>query len=165
MNILLSLPPSIHLAISLLSQFLVCYHFILNGNQSLLHTVVTLPVSEQWELGWLNLSCWGVHTWQVDLGLEMHLGWGVGVVGTAFNGQEVNSVVEVCVGWPNDCSVPVCEWLVVTYSNVILEKKFSYPLKVRMRHFGRWVVLFLLCQALHRVWMFLALVMKPLKQI
>ena len=49
----------------------------------------------------------------VDFGHKSHFRRDCWVIGAAHDRKHVDAVVEVCVGWPNDGSVPVGERLVV----------------------------------------------------
>ena len=69
------------------------------------------------ELRGLNSAVAWVHTWQVYLRLEADLGCLHGVVGTAPNGSEENTIVELGIGWPNDSTIPFSESSVVTYAH------------------------------------------------
>ena len=64
---------------------------------------------ENREFACLNLSVMLVHARHVGLSHESDfrgLGW---VVGTALDGQEIDTIVEVCVGRSNNGTVPFCE--------------------------------------------------------
>ena len=71
-----------------------------------------LPLSEHWELAGFDVSIALVDTWQVNFACEPYLRLYLGVLWSAFNLEEVNSVVEVGVGRPDDCTVPFGECLV-----------------------------------------------------
>ena len=56
-----------------------------------------------------------VNRGDVDLRHEPHL-WGLNwVLVTTNELQHVNAIVEVSVSWSNDCSIPVCEGLVIAF--------------------------------------------------
>lgn len=105
---------SVHVTISRLRELLVCDHFVLETNEDFFHVVIGFPLLEDLELGSLDLAVCLVNTGQVDLGSEANFRRLAGIVGAAFNGQEVNAVVKVGVGRPDDSAVPVCEGSVIT---------------------------------------------------
>ena len=69
------------------------------------------------ELSRLNSAVVGVHTWQVNFRLEADLGGLHGVVWTASDGQEENTIVEFGIGWSNNCAIPLSEGSVITYAH------------------------------------------------
>ena len=97
-----------------MAEFLVGDHLVFEGNQSLLHVILWLPVCEHGELVHLDLSVALVHAGQVDFGCEGHLGWLHWVIGAASDCQEVDAVVEVGVGRPNDRAIPLSEGGIIT---------------------------------------------------
>ena len=103
-----------HVAVLRLLGSLVGDHLVLEANKHLLHGVVGFPLLEQGELVGLNGAVVLVDGGQVDLGHEVDGGGHHGVLGTAFDGQEEDTVVEVGVGGSNDGSIPLGEGLVVT---------------------------------------------------
>lgn len=76
-------------------------------------------MSEHVELGWLNNAIVLVDAWQVDLRLELEPWWPLGVVSSARDLQAVDSIIELGIWWSDDGSVPVCEALVITFSETI----------------------------------------------
>ena len=58
---------SVHVTVGGLIHILVSNHLVLEADQGLFHVVVALPVCENAELGWLNLSISLVHAGQVNL--------------------------------------------------------------------------------------------------
>ena len=61
----------------------------------------------------VNSSILLVNGWDVDFCSKPHLRGLIRVVLPADDGEHVDAVVEVCVRWPNDGSVPVGERLVI----------------------------------------------------
>ena len=100
-----------------MGKFLVLDHLILDGNQGSLHGVGVRPITEERELVGLNSPIGLVHKGEVHLRNEIHLRGSLGVVRSALDVQEVDSVVEVGVGRAYDGSIPVSEALVVSYSH------------------------------------------------
>ena len=105
---------SVHITISWLRKLFVCNHFVFKSNQNFFHGVGRIPVFEHVEFVWINSSVVLVNTWDVDFGVEFESWWSLWIILTTNNAQHVNSIIEVCIWWSNDCSVPVCERLVVT---------------------------------------------------
>ena len=92
----------------------MCDHLVLEADEGLLHVVVGSPALENVELGRLNSTVALVHAGNVHLGSKTDLGSLSGVVRAASDCQEVNAVVEVCVGRPNNRTVPLSESGVVS---------------------------------------------------
>lgn len=103
-----------HIAISWLGKLLIRLHFVLESDQDLLKGVSWVPGVEHVELGDLNYSVILVYAWQVNLGSELDGWWLCWVVISASDVEHVNSIVKVRIWWPNDCSIPLSERLVVT---------------------------------------------------
>lgn len=112
---------SVHVTIGGLGQVLVGFHFIEEALEHLLHGGLTVPVSKEGELVGLDGSVLLVHGGDVDLGGESSGHWLIGVVRSASDGDEVDSVVELSVGGSNDSSVPVSEGLVGTVIETVRE--------------------------------------------
>ena len=86
------------------------------ANQHFLHVVLGFPLNEDVELCGLNLTIALVHTWEVHLGVEAHLGGLHGVVRATLNCQEEDTVVKLGVRRTNDCAIPVSESCVITFA-------------------------------------------------
>jgi hypothetical protein len=97
-----------------LSSLLVGDHLVLEANEDFLHGVVSIPVFEHVELGWLNNTIALVDAWDVDFGVELNLAWYSWVVITTCDLHHVDSVVKVGVLRTNNGAIPVCERLIVT---------------------------------------------------
>ena len=77
-----------------LRQLFVADHFVLDGYQNVLESVLVLPVLQNPYLAGIHLPVALVHTWQVHLRHEFDLWWFFGVVVAAFEFETDNSVVE-----------------------------------------------------------------------
>ena len=102
-------------------------HLILEADQEFFHGIFCLPLSKDTELSWLYLSVVGVHTWDVDLGHEAHIWVLSRVVGSAFDCQEIDTIVEVSVGRSDNCSIPLSEGSVITCAQTLRFTQRSYP--------------------------------------
>jgi len=71
-----------------------------------------LPLSEYRELAGFNVSITLVNTRQVNFACEFYLRLNLRILGSALNLKEIDSVVEVGVGGPDDCTVPLGECLI-----------------------------------------------------
>ena len=106
---------SVHVAISRLRQLLVGNHFVLEGDENLLHGVSVVPALEKGE-PILDLARALIDRRHVALRVEFDSRRRVRIVFTAHDGQHVDSVIEVSVGWANDGAVPVGERLIGGYT-------------------------------------------------
>ena len=108
----------IHVAISRLWYFLVCNHFLFNGDEDVFHWVnisFGVPLFKLCVFIEINFSVLLVNRGDVDLRHEPHL-WRLSwVLVTTNELQHVDAIVEVSVSWSNDSSIPVCEGLVITF--------------------------------------------------
>jgi len=107
-------PRSEHVSVSRLLGSLVGLHLGLDTLEDFLHGVFGFPVNEQRELGLLKHASGLVDGRQVSTGAEPDGGGNLGVLGSALNGEEVDTVVKVGVGGSDDRGVPLAERLVVT---------------------------------------------------
>ena len=111
-------------------------HLILEADEYLFHVVFGFPMREDGELGGLDLSVLLVHTGHIDFRTEGNFRRLVWVVWPAPDGQEIDTVVIVGVGWSDDGSLPVGEGGIVSYSHLDKLSRNAYPWKDRMRRSG-----------------------------
>lgn len=123
-----------HVTVSWLLGSLVGDHFVLEANQNLLHGVLRSPLNKHGELGGLNSSSRLVHRWEVDAGVKLDNRSDHGVLRTALNLQEIDTVVKVCVRGSNKSGVPPGEGLVIalvkTVGNVLSAKALFTSLEL-----------------------------------
>ena len=105
---------SVHISISWLRKLLVGNHLVLKTDQDFFHGVGWIPIFEHVELGWLDSSVCLIDARKINLWVEFDCWCLTWIIFSTSDAHHVNSVVEVCVWWPNDCSIPVCETFVVT---------------------------------------------------
>jgi hypothetical protein len=92
-----------------LLEFLVVDHLVLQGHKDFLHGILLFPLCEHRELAGFDGAVALVDTWQVDFASELYLRLDLGVLGSALDLKEVNSVIEVSVGGSDNGTVPLGE--------------------------------------------------------
>ena len=105
--------------LSWLGKTSVHLHLLLETDEHLLQGVGTVPALHDVELGGINYSIVLVDTGEVDLGLELDLGWAIRVVHISVDLATVNSVFELGAIWSKNGSVPVEEILVIRFIKTI----------------------------------------------
>lgn len=107
-----------HITVSWLRKLLIVDHFILNADKYFLHSICCIPLLEHMKLAWFNSTIWLVDTWQINLWIKLESWWLGWIVVSTPNWKHVNSIVEVCVWWTNNSTIPVSERFVITYYNI-----------------------------------------------
>ncbi len=90
-------------------EFLVVDHLVLQCHKDFFHGILLLPLCEHRELAGFDGAVALVDTWQVDFASELYLRLDLGVLGSALDLKEVNSVIEVSVGGSDNGTVPLGE--------------------------------------------------------
>lgn len=90
-------------------EFLVVDHLVLQGNKHFFHGILLLPLYEHRELASFDGAVALVDTWQVNFASELYLRLDLGVLGSALDSKEVNSVIEVSVWGSDNGTVPFGE--------------------------------------------------------
>ena len=114
----LFLPHSVHIAVSGLVEVFVGNHLVFDSNKHFLHSGFAVPVLQKRELWGLKSAILLVNWRDVDLGVELHGHGDIRVLGTTNDWDEVNAVIEFCVGWANNGAVPVSERLIVSFIDI-----------------------------------------------
>lgn len=104
---------SVHVTVGGLWELLVGQHFVLESDEAVFHALVVSPRLENAEAGF-NVAVGLVDGGDVDLRVKLDLRRSGRIVLAALDRQEVNSIVEVRAGRPDDRTVPLGERLVVT---------------------------------------------------
>lgn len=116
---------SVHVAVSGLVKVLVGDHFIFDGDENFLHGGFTVPVLQEGKLAGVELTCCLVNRGDVNFGVKLHSHGDIGILGTTDDRQEINTVVEFCVGRSNNGSIPVGERLIVSIIESIRDGTIS----------------------------------------
>ena len=109
-----SIADSVHVTVGWLRILLVGDHFLLQADENLLHRCFPGPLLKEGELACFDGTVALVDRGNVNLGGKSDLGHLLRVVWTALDLEEVDSAVEVGVGWPDYRTIPIGEALVVT---------------------------------------------------
>lgn len=104
---------SVHVTVGGLWELLVGQHFVFESDEAFLHALVVSPLLENGEAGF-DVAVGLVDGGDVDLRVELDHRRRGRIVLAALDRQEVNSIVEVGAGRPDDRTVPLREGLVVT---------------------------------------------------
>lgn len=102
-----------------MGELLVSNHLILQAYKDFLHGVLCSPVCKNTELVIIDLSIGLVNRRKIDFGIKADFRGLFGIVRTAFDCEEVDAVIEVSVGRPNDSSIPISEGLIL-YRSILM---------------------------------------------